>query len=283
MTKIFNGESLAATIQKKVAKQVMELPSKPRLDVILIGNDSASEIYVTKKQEACQNVGIISKIHHLADIVPEQDLLDLINDLNRNPDVHAILVQFPLPKHINKVKVMNIIAPEKDVDGFNPVNIGNMLLGNEALVACTPKGVIKILHESGINVKGKNIVIVNASNIVGKPLATMLTNRKATVTICHSKTRNLKKHTSEADILIAATGVVGIIKPDMVKQDAIVIDIGICKKESKVCGDINPIVREKTALITPVPGGVGPVTVACLLENTITCYKNQTNKSINTF
>lgn len=261
-------------IYQRLGKEIKEYKTKPKLAAILVGKNPASEIYIKKKEEACQKVGIISKVFRLPEESEEVRLLDLIKRLNKDDSVHGILVQFPLPENFNQEVIMAAISPEKDVDGCHPLNAGKLFLGNETLVPCTAKGVIKILEQAGISLKGKNVVIANNSNIVGKPLALMLLKRDATVEVCHKGTKNLKDHTEKADILVVAIGVPKLIKKDMIKEGAVVIDVGINRVEGKICGDVDfEEVKNKAGFLTPVPGGVGPMTVAMLMENTVSCYK----------
>jgi methylenetetrahydrofolate dehydrogenase (NADP+)/methenyltetrahydrofolate cyclohydrolase len=273
-TEIFDDKKIKE-VHQRLAKEIAGYKAKPKLAVILVGKDLASEIYVKKKKEACQELGIISQVFRLPEDSKEIVALDLIKKLNRDNTVHGILVQLPLPKHFNVESIMTAISTKKDVDGLNPLNMGKLSLGNEMLVPCTPKGVIRILEQTGIGVKGKDVVIVNNSNIIGKPLALMLLNRNATVDICCKETKNLTTHTKKADILVVAVGIPRLIRGDMIKEGAVIIDVGTNRINGKVCGDVDfEEVKGKASFITPVPGGVGPMTIAMLMENTISCYKN---------
>jgi methylenetetrahydrofolate dehydrogenase (NADP+)/methenyltetrahydrofolate cyclohydrolase len=244
-----------------------------------VGHDPASELYVRLKQRGAEEVGIKS-VKHEYDTITEKELLGLIDKLNRDAGVNGILVQLPLPKDIDESKVIMKISPEKDVDGFHIFNMGKLFTGNENLMPCTPLGVIKMLEKEGVEIKGKDAVIVGRSNIVGKPLALMLLKRHATVTLCHTRTEDLPEHTRRADLLIAAAGAPKMIKADMVKEGAVVIDVGISDADGKLVGDVDfENVKEKASKITPVPGGVGPMTVAMVLNNTLEAAENQAEGS----
>ncbi len=273
--KIINGTKLAEKIKSEVALEIKELNFKPKLSLILVGNDPASQIYVKKKHSACEEVGIISDQHFFSENVSEQEIIDLIEELNKDNSVSGILVQLPLPKQINAWKIMELISPSKDVDGFHPINAGKTLIGQESFKPATPLGVIKILESIKIKLEGKHAVIVGTSNIVGKPLGLMLLNKKCTVSYCNKFTSNLKEHTKQADILISAVGKPKLITKDMIKKNAIVIDVGTTKLDSgKLSGDVDFDEAKKIAsFITPVPGGVGPLTVACLMQNTLKAEK----------
>ncbi len=267
---IIDGTEIARKIRERIKKEVAAMKKKPGLAAILAGENPASRVYVGIKRKHCEEVGIYSEEHKLPEETTEEELIALISRLNKDDRINAILVQLPVPKHISTEKVLSAIALEKDADGFNPVNIGKLVDGNEAAVPCTPKGIIRLLEETGIEIEGKNAVVAGRSSIVGKPTALMLLNRNATVTICHSRTRNLGEVTRQADILVAAIGKARMITAGMVKKGAVVIDVGINKAEGKLVGDVDfEKVKEKAAYITPVPGGVGPMTVAMLLENTL--------------
>ncbi len=267
---IIDGTEIARKIRDRIKKEVASMKKKPGLAAIIAGDNPASKIYVGIKRKQCEEAGIYSEEHKLTEETTEEELLALIDKLNKDDRINAILVQLPLPKHISTEKVLSSIALEKDVDGFNPVNIGKLVDGNENSVPCTPKGIIRLLEETGIGIEGKNAVVVGRSSIVGKPTALMLLNRNATVTICHSRTKNLGETTRQADILVAAAGKARMITSEMVKKGAVVIDVGINKIDGKLAGDVDfEKVKEKAAFITPVPGGVGPMTVAMLLENTL--------------
>ncbi len=275
---LLDGKSLAQKIQNKIKEEVDLLKKAsitPGLAVILIGDDPASQVYVKKKAEACKAVGIYSVVHEMPENIKEETILQTIKLMNENQNINGILVQLPLPKHINQTKILEAIDPKKDVDGFHPYNMGRLFLDLDSFVPCTPLGVMKIFEEYGIKLQGKNVCIVGASNIVGKPMAALLLNEFATVDICHIYTKDLKEHTKRADIVIVGVGKAGLITEDMVKDDAIVIDIGINRLESgKLAGDVDfENVSKKCSHITPVPGGVGPMTIAMLLSNTIKATK----------
>jgi len=273
---IIDGKKIAAGIKEKVKKEVDSMQTKPGLATVLVGDDPASQLYVKLKGKACDEAGIKSEKYEFPGDVEEGEIIKLIRELNSNSSIHGILVQLPLPKHLNSQEIMAEIAPEKDVDGFNPVSMGNLMIGNEGFVPATPKGIIGMLEHEGVDVEGKDCVIVNHSPVVGKPLAMLLLNREATVSVCHVKTKDLGRFTREAEILIVAAGVPGLIKADMVKEGAVVIDVGINKTEDGIVGDVDfEAVKDKASLITPVPGGVGPMTIAMLLENTVMAVKWQ--------
>jgi methylenetetrahydrofolate dehydrogenase (NADP+) / methenyltetrahydrofolate cyclohydrolase len=271
---IIDGKEFARKIRDRIKTKVATMEKKPGLAAIIVGENPASRIYVGIKRKHCEEVGIHSEEFKLPEETSEQELLELIRKLNADDNIHAILLQLPVPAHINSEKALSAIALEKDVDGFNSVNIGRLVSGNESFVPCTPKGVIRLLEETGIEIEGKNAVVVGRSNIVGKPTALMLLNRNATVTICHSRTKNLGGATKQADILVVAVGKPKLITADMIKEGAVVIDVGMNKIEGKLVGDVDfENVKEKAGWITPVPGGVGPMTVAMLLENTVKIYR----------
>ena len=277
MAIIINGKSVADKITEQLKQKISQLQDKPHLAVIQIGNNAASTIYVNLKKKKAEEIGIKSTVINLDENIEEKELIYKIEKLNNDNSVHAILVQLPLPKHINESNIIKAITPNKDVDGFTAQNTGDLFNGiKPKAYPCTPKGVLKLLKEYNIEIQGKHAVIVGRSNIVGKPLAIMLLNEHATVTICHSKTKNLPEITKQADILISAVGKKIIFK-DMVKKNAVVIDVGIFKDENnKTTGDVDfENVKEIAAYITPVPKGVGPMTIACLMENTIELYEQQ--------
>ena len=280
MSKILNGKQIAEEIKNEIKAQVDQLKTKPCLAVVVVGENPASQIYVRNKKLACKKVGIKSVSHELKEDVQEQKLIQLINKLNSDKEIHGILVQLPLPAHIDENKIINAINPEKDVDGFHPLNIGKMILGLKTLLPCTSSGIIEMLKRSSVQIEGKHAVIVGRSNIVGKPVAQLLLNENATITICHSKTKKLKEITRQADILVAALGKANFIKKDMIKDKVIVIDVGINRLENnKIYGDVDfENVKNKVSLITPVPGGVGPMTIAMLLKNTLEAYLKFLNK-----
>lgn len=278
--KILDGNSVAAMLRAKIAGEVRELQAghgiQPGLAVIIVGEDPASKVYVGRKHKACQEVGVYSEVIRLPETTTEAGLLAELAGLNANPKINGILVQLPLPRHINTERVLDQIRPDKDVDGFHPLNVGNLAIGREGLVPCTPHGVVKMLEISGIPVEGKRAVIIGRSNIVGKPMANLLLARNATVTICHSRTADLAKVASEADILVAAIGKANFVGRAMVKPGATVIDVGINRVGDKLVGDVDfAEVRETAGAITPVPGGVGPLTIVMLLYNTVKATRMQ--------
>ena len=282
---IIDGKLLSAKLKQEMATQVVSLKEKygrvPSLVVILVGENPASQSYVRGKIKACAECGFDSQLITMPDSVGEAELLSEIARLNADDSVDGILVQLPLPKHIDEEKVIDAIALEKDVDGFHPLNVANLWLGKPCILPCTPKGVMRMIEECGFNVAGCNAVVVGRSNIVGKPMAKLLLDANATVTIAHSRTRNLAEITSKADILIAAVGRARMITADMVKEGAIVIDVGVNRdaEKGKLCGDVDfEAVKDKAAHITPVPGGVGPMTITMLMGNTIECFERKMNK-----
>ena len=278
MTTLIEGKTVAQKIFDNLAHEISLLEKKPSLAVIIVGDDPASKIYVNLKKKKAHELGITSQVIELDESVSEQELLKKIDSLNNDPAVNAILVQMPLPEHINPVNVIEKINPLKDVDCFHPYNIGRITTGNKSYVyPCTPKGIFRLLDFYNIPVEGKHAVVVGRSNIVGRPLAQMLLNENATVTICHSRTKNLSEITKTADILISAAGCPALIKKDMVKDGAVVIDVGINRKsDGKLCGDVDfENVKEKASFITPVPGGVGPMTICSLMCNTMDLFKLQ--------
>ncbi len=278
--RVIDGRKIAQDIEAEVKKGVegfvKEHGIKPALATILVGEHPPSKLYVKLKHWACKRVGIASEDHKFPAQAKQEEITGLIDTLNKRPEIHGILVQLPLPKHIDERMVMMRISPGKDVDGFNPLNMGKMLMGREGFVPCTPKGIVRALEEFKIDPQGKEVVVVGHSNVVGKPAAIMLLNRNATVKICHIYTKDLKSHTKEADILIVATGVRGLIKADMVKEGAIVFDVGITWQDERVYGDVDfDDVLPKVKLISPVPGGVGPMTIAILMEHTLMAAQMQ--------
>ena len=275
---IIDGKTEAKILRDKIKEEISLLQKKtkkvPILSVILIGNYAPSEIYVKNKVKKSKEVGIDSNIIRYPDNVSENEVLKKIIELNEDSKVSGILVQLPLPKQINKEKIINLIHPSKDVDGFHPVNVGNLASGYHAITPCTPLGCSLLIKKIEKNLSGKHAVIVGRSNLNGKPMAQLLLKENCTVTIVHSKTKNIKEECSRADILVVAIGVPNIVKKDWVKEGSIVIDVGINKLENKIVGDVQfEEVKEKVKAITPVPGGVGPMTIACLLKNTLECFK----------
>jgi methylenetetrahydrofolate dehydrogenase (NADP+)/methenyltetrahydrofolate cyclohydrolase len=279
---LIDGKKVSAEIKEQVAAEVEILKKQtgkiPGLAVVLVGEDPASAVYVRNKNKTCEKVGFQSFSHPLAADTEETKLLKLIADLNANPEVNGILVQLPLPDHIDEQKVLEAIDPKKDVDGFHPVNVGYLTSGGDALAPCTPAGIIEMLDFYKIDIEGKNAVILGRSNIVGKPMASLLLKRNATITICHSRTRDLAAVARSADILVAAIGKPKFVTADMVGEGATVIDVGINRVDGKLVGDVDfDAVAEKAAYITPVPGGVGPMTIAMLMKNTLSAFKKANN------
>lgn len=276
---LIDGKSLAKKVQTTVATEVAKLKQEknivPGLAVILVGDDPASHAYVKMKAKACENVGFYSITHNMPDTISQDEIIATIEMMNNNPRIDGILVQLPLPKHVDTDKILEVIDPKKDVDGFHAYNVGRLVTGLDSFVACTPLGVMKMFEEYNIDLRGKDVCVVGASNIVGKPMASLLLNAEATVTITHIYTKDLKAHTSKADIVVVGVGVPGLIKEDMVKEGAIVIDIGINRiEDGSLVGDVDfKNVSPKCSYITPVPGGVGPMTIAMLLSNTLKSAK----------
>lgn len=278
MAVIIDGKELAKEIKSSIKEEVNMLAGEgiiPRLAVVLVGDDSASKIYVRNKSKACEVTGIEYEEHILKKETTMKELADLIEKLNNDTSISGILVQSPLPEHLNANRIFEMISPKKDVDGFNPINVGKLSLNEDCFISCTPYGIIKMLEKYKIPVRGSNAVIIGRSNIVGKPLAKCLLNKDATVTVCHSKTKNLKEITKKADILISAIGQAKFVTSDMIKEGATVIDVGINRdSEGKVTGDVDfEDVAKKASYITPVPGGVGPMTIAMLMKNVVKAAK----------
>lgn len=286
--KIIDGKAVAERIRKEIKSEVEELKNKgitPGLVTILVGENPASVSYVTAKQKTAHELGFYSVQENLPENVSEEELLKLIDKYNKEPQIHGILVQLPLPKHINEKKILYAIDPKKDVDGFHPVNVGKMVIGEPCFIPCTPYGILMLLAETGVSVEGSDVVVVGRSNIVGKPIAILLMQKRkpvgnATVTICHTGTKNMAEHTKRADILVVAAGVPKFITADMVKEGVVVIDVGVNRigttpeGKAKLCGDVDfDSVKEKASYITPVPGGVGPMTITMLMKNTLESAK----------
>ena len=270
---IIDGKAISNEIQENIKKEVELLDKKPGLAVILVGGDSASQIYVNNKEKMCKKLGINSFVYRLPEDTCEKELLDLIEKLNNDSDVDGILLQHPVPSQIDEMKAFCTIAPKKDVDGFNIVNRGKLAVGEDAFVACTPLGVVEMIKHEGIEIKGKHCVIIGRSNIVGKPLYELMLRENATVTVCHSKTVGLKDICKTADILVAAIGKPKFVTEDMVKNGAVVIDVGINRIDGKIIGDVDfESVSKKASYITPVPGGVGPMTIAMLMKNVMKAH-----------
>ncbi|HUS73462.1 MAG TPA: bifunctional methylenetetrahydrofolate dehydrogenase/methenyltetrahydrofolate cyclohydrolase FolD [Sedimentisphaerales bacterium] len=285
---IIDGKQVAADMRAELKEEVAKLKEQgivPGLGVILVGEDPASKSYVTAKERTCEEIGIYSDDNRLPEETSQEDLMALVEKMNKDPKINGILVQLPLPKHLNEAQVLLAIDPDKDVDGFHPMNVGKMMVGEKAFLPCTPHGVIQLLTRSGVTIEGANVVIVGRSNIVGKPLANMLIQKNksgnATVTVCHTRTKDLAHQTKQADIVIAAAGRPNMVTADMVKEGVVVIDVGVNRVEDatkkrgyRLVGDVDfEAVKEKASLITPVPGGVGPMTITMLLYNTVESAK----------
>ena len=279
MVKI-DGKAFSQVILEKIREEHNQLKEKygkqAGLAVVIVGNNPASQVYVRNKMKACENVGFYSKNIELDENISEEELLQEIDKLNKNDRINGILVQLPLPSHINELKIIDSISPEKDVDGFHVANIGKMVIGDETgFLSCTPYGIMQLLEEYKIEIAGKDAVIIGRSNIVGKPMALMLIQKGATVQVCNSRTKDLRKKLNDADIIIVAAGVPKLLKKEDVKEGAVVIDVGINRVDGKICGDVDyEEVAERASYITPVPGGVGPMTIASLIKNTFKSYKN---------
>ncbi len=283
MYKIIDGKEISASVKERVKQQVEALKQKgitTGLAVIIVGEDPASKVYVANKKKACEALGIISEEYALSENTTQAELLELIDTLNKKESINGILCQLPLPKHLNEDEVINAILPEKDVDAFHPQNVGKIMLGDYDFVPCTPAGIMEMLEYEGIDITGKTCVVIGRSNIVGKPMGMLLLHKNGTVTICHSKTKDLKEVCKSADILVAAVGRPNFVTADMVKDGAVVIDVGINRVDGKLVGDVKfDEVKDNCSAITPVPGGVGPMTIAMLMQNTLTAAKKQ-NKVI---
>ena len=283
MSKIIDGKAVSQSVKDRIKEQAAQLKEKygvtAGLAVIIVGDDPASRIYVNNKKKACEYVGFDSYEYALPEETTESELLELINKLNNDKRIDGILCQLPLPKHIDENVIINNISPNKDVDAFHPVNVGKIMIGDYSFLPCTPAGVMELIASTGVEVKGKECVVVGRSNIVGKPMSMLLLHKSGTVTICHSKTKDLKAECKRADILVAAVGVPNLIKGDMIKKGAVVIDVGMNRLENgKLCGDVEFETASKAAsYITPVPGGVGPMTIAMLMQNTLTAAKVNRN------
>ena len=282
MAVIIDGKELSKKIRGNLKIECEELKKKnilPKLAVIMVGEDPASKVYVRNKSKACNEIGVEYEEYLLEDKITQKDLIDLIHKLNEDKSVNGILLQSPIPNHLNIDEAFREISAEKDVDGFNPINVGKLLLNQDTFISCTPYGIMKMFEEYKINLEGKNVVIIGRSNIVGKPLMACCLNKHATVTVCHSRTKDLKEKTKNADILIVAIGKSKLVTEDMVKEGAVIIDVGINRGEdNKLTGDVDfENVKEKASYITPVPGGVGPMTIAMLMNNVVKATVNQNN------
>jgi methylenetetrahydrofolate dehydrogenase (NADP+)/methenyltetrahydrofolate cyclohydrolase len=279
VAQIIDGRAIAKKIREEVAEEVKGLKEKgggvPKLAVVLAGDDPASQVYVRNKEKACAEVGVPSEVRRIPSSVKEKELIDIVRQLNRDKAVHGILIQLPLPKGISELAVLNEISPEKDVDGLHPMNMGKLFKGeNPLFIPCTPQGIIELVLSTGVEIKGKEAVVVGRSNIVGKPTAVLLLQNHATVTICHSRTRDLGEVTRRAEILVVAVGSPGIVRGDMIRKGAVVIDVGSNRVGEKLVGDVDfDSAKEVAGHLTPVPGGVGPMTIAMLLKNTLKAAK----------
>ncbi len=284
MAKIIDGKAISAAIRQEISEEVAAMKQEkgivPGLAVIIVGQDPASQVYVRNKKKDCDETGINSIVHALPEDTTEEELLALVHKLNNDDNVHGIIVQLPLPKHLDSDLIINNIDSRKDVDAFHPYNVGKIMIGDYEMLPCTPAGVMALLERSNIEVAGKNCVVLGRSNIVGKPQAMMLLHKNGTVTICHSRTKNLKEICQSADILVVAIGRAKFVTEDMVKEGAVVIDVGMDRDENgKLCGDVDyDAVEKKASYITPVPGGVGPMTRVMLLQNTLTAAKKRLEK-----
>lgn len=281
MAQLIDGKAVSAAVKAEVAEETAKLRDekglKVGLAVVIVGSDPASRVYVNNKKKACEAVGFQSYEYALDESTTQEQLLDLVNVLNRDDRVNGILVQLPLPKHINEKAVINAISPDKDVDAFHPINVGKIMIGEYSFLPCTPAGVMRLIESTGTDITGKQCVVIGRSNIVGKPQAMLLLQKNGTVTICHSKTKNLKEICLGADILVVAIGRANFVTGDMIKEGAVVIDVGMNRLENgKLCGDVEfESAEKKASFITPVPGGVGPMTIAMLMKNTLTAAKQQ--------
>lgn len=278
--KLIDGKAVSASLREAMKAEVEELAEQgitPGLAVVLVGDDPASQVYVRNKEKGCEELGIYSEKYELPAETTQRELLDLVESLNKKPDIDGILVQLPLPDHLDANAVIEAISPDKDVDAFHASNVGRIMIGDYRFLPCTPAGIMELIHSTGIQVEGKDCVVVGRSNIVGKPMAMLLLHENGTVTVCHSRTQNLTEVTRRADILVAAVGKPNFITAEMVKEGAVVIDVGMNRDENgKLCGDVDfEAVGEVAGAITPVPGGVGPMTITMLLRNTITAAKKQ--------
>ncbi|WP_053957129.1 bifunctional methylenetetrahydrofolate dehydrogenase/methenyltetrahydrofolate cyclohydrolase FolD [Inediibacterium massiliense] len=277
---IIDGKKISGQIRENIIKEVNDLKKShgitPGLAVIIVGEDEASCVYVSMKEKACKNVGFYSQVHKLPQNTTQNEIIDLVEKLNKDSKIHGILVQVPLPKGIDENIINSHILPSKDVDGFHAVNSGNLFLGNPSFIPCTPKGIMELIKRTGEDITGKHAVVIGRSNILGKPVSILLLRENATVTICHSKTKDLKSHVTMADIVVAAVGSPNLITGDMIKEGAIIIDAGTRKVNGKLVGDVEfDKAKDKASWITPVPGGVGPMTITMLLENTLKAAKDQ--------
>ncbi|MBR6533872.1 MAG: bifunctional methylenetetrahydrofolate dehydrogenase/methenyltetrahydrofolate cyclohydrolase FolD [Clostridia bacterium] len=280
--KLIDGKIISASVKERVKNEVEALKKEgitTGLAVIIVGEDPASKVYVANKKKACEALGIISEEYALSENTTQEELLALIDELNKKPSINGILCQLPLPRHLDEQAVINAIAPEKDVDAFHPQNVGKIMQGDYDFVPCTPAGIMEMLAYENIEIEGKTCVVIGRSNIVGKPMGMLLLHKNGTVTICHSRTKDLKEVCLKADILVAAVGRPNFVTADMVKDGAVVIDVGINRIDGKLVGDVDfEAVKDKCEAITPVPGGVGPMTIAMLMQNTLTAAKKQNKR-----
>lgn len=281
MYKKIDGKIISAAVKERIKSEVADLKAKgitTGLAVIIVGEDPASKVYVANKKKTCEALGIISEEYALPENTTQNELLALINELNNKKSINGILCQLPLPRHLDESIIINSILPEKDVDAFHPANVGKIMIGDYDFVPCTPAGIMEMLEYEGIDISGKSCVVIGRSNIVGKPMSMLLLHKNGTVTVCHSRTKNLSEITKQADILVAAVGRPNFVTADMVKEGAVVIDVGINRVDGKLVGDVDfETVKDKCSAITPVPGGVGPMTIAMLMQNTLTASKKQNN------
>lgn len=274
--KILDGRALSKSIKRDLKQRISEKDSKPGLAVVIVGNDPASEQYVGMKKKACRFCGIESFSYDLSEDITQQELLDLVDKLNEDDKVNGILVQLPLPSHIDEDTIIDRVSEHKDVDGFHPLNIGKLIQKRDCFKSCTPYGIIRLLKENGIELEGKNVAVLGRSNIVGKPLAAMFINENSTVTVCHSRTKNIKEICRNSDIIVSAIGKAHFVTEDMVKNGAVVVDVGTNFVDGTLCGDVDfENVKNKVSYITPVPGGVGPMTIATLMSNTYEAFNKQ--------
>ncbi len=275
VAKILDGKEIAEGIKEKIAREIASWKKKPGLATVLVGDNPASKVYISMKNVACKKYGFYSREIHLPEGISQKELLTLVEELNNDDSIHGILVQLPLPAHIDENAVLGTIKPEKDVDGFNPASLGKLMQGTPTFIPCTPRGIMHLIKATGEKLDGKHAVVIGRSNIVGKPVAMLLLQENCTVTICHSRTKNLSEETKKADIVVAAVGKPKLVTKEMVREGAIVIDVGINRMpDGKIVGDVDfEGVKEKAAWITPVPGGVGPLTIAMLLQNTFEAAK----------
>lgn len=283
MANLIDGKEVSAKVKSEVRDETVKLKEQGitvGLAVVIVGNNAASRVYVNSKKKACEEVGFNSYEYSLDENITQQELLDLVDVLNNDDKVNGILVQLPLPKHIDENAIINSISPDKDVDAFHPFNVGKIMIGEFAFLPCTPAGVMELIDSTGVDISGKSAVVIGRSNIVGKPMSMLLLHRNATVTICHSKTTNLADVCKTADIIVAAVGRANFVTEDMVKEGAVVIDVGMNRLDNgKLCGDVDfDAVSKKAGYITPVPGGVGPMTIAMLMKNTLTAAKLKAQK-----